>query len=68
MYCWMLNHYENNVIHCKINDICIAWMLNHCKNNAIHNKINDICIAWMLTHCKTTLFIVKSMIYVLPGC
>ena len=59
---------KNNVIHGKTNDICIAWMINHCKNNAIHNKINDICIAWMLTHCKTTLFIVKSMIYVLPGC
>ena len=30
----MLNHCKNNVIQCKINDICIAWMLNHCKNNA----------------------------------
>ena len=48
----MLNHCKNNVIHRKINGICIAWMLNHCKNNAIHCKINDICIVWMLNHCK----------------
>ena len=41
---------KNNIIHCKINDICIVWMLNHYKNNAIHNKINDICIAWMPNH------------------
>ena len=40
----MLNRCKNNVIHNKINDICIAWILNHCKNNAIHCKINDICI------------------------
>ena len=52
MYCLVLNHCKNNVIHCKTNDICIAWMLSHCKNNAIHNKINDICIAWMLNHYK----------------
>ena len=52
MYCLVLNHCTNNVIHCKINDICIAWMLSHCKNNAIHCKLNDICIAWTLTLCK----------------
>ena len=63
----MLNHCKNNVIHYKINDICIAWMLNHCKNIAIHSKINDICIARMLNHCKNNAknnwYICKSNTY-----
>ena len=35
----MLSYCENNLIHRKINDICIAWMLNNCKNNSNHCKI-----------------------------
>ena len=48
----MLSHCKNNVIHCKINDICIAWTLTLCKNNAIHCENNDICSVWMRSHCK----------------
>ena len=63
----MLSNCKNNAMLCKINDACIAWTLTYCKNNALDCKINDICIAWMLV-VKTTQLIVKSMIYVLPGC
>ena len=60
----------NNVIHCKVKDTCIAWVLTHCKNNAIHCKNDDVGVAWMLSNgkIKKALFIVKSMIYVLPVC
>ena len=66
---WMLLLCNDNAIHCEINDtLRIAWMLIQCKNDAIHCKINDMCIAWMLIHCKNNQSIIKSKIYVLPGC